>query len=163
MIIMSLVYHFFLIMPTLALNKHGLHDYSILDTFEAGIVLSGAETKSARGGHINLKGSFVTLKNNEVWLLNMHISPYAFSSKRIGYDPIRSRKLLLKRKEIAYLTGKLQEKGLTALPLKIYTLKQMIKVEIGIGRGKQQYEKRELLKKRAIEREMRSATMRNKR
>lgn len=139
----------------LATNKHAFHDYSILDTYEAGIVLTGPEVKSVRAGSISLKGSYVSVHNEELWLLNAHIGPYSFAGQRNPTDPTHSRKLLLKKKEIRHIMGKITTAGLTVVPLKVYTARNRIKVEIGIGRGKKTHEKRELLKKRSIEKEIR--------
>lgn len=141
---------------TIAINKRAMFDYEILEKFEAGIVLTGAEVKSVKNRHISLKGSYVTFKNNEAYLLNAHISPYQKAGKIAVYDPTKTRKLLLNKSELKRLIGKLTEKGLTIVPLKVYTTRRgRIKVEIGLGRGKKQYEKRELIKKREVEREIR--------
>ncbi len=140
-------------MPTYAKNKKALFDYDILDTLEAGLVLSGAEVKSVRNGQINLKGAFVTFHKNEALLTNAHISKYKNAGNLDSYDPTKSRKLLLKAKQIAYLQGKSQEKGLTIVPLSVYTKGRRIKVEIGVGKGKKKYDKKETKKRRDIERE----------
>lgn len=150
-----IVYHTVILMPVLAINKAALHDYAILEELSAGIVLSGAEVKSARNGSVNLKGSYVSIRNSEAWLINAHIGPYKPAGTREHYDPTCSRKLLLTQKEIARLIGKLKEKSLTSVPLKVYTHNNRIKIAIGIARGKVKYEKRELLKKRAVAREIR--------
>ena len=142
-------------MPVIAINKQALYDYEILESYEAGLVLTGQEVKSVRNGHINLKGSFAAFKDTELFLLNTHISPYAFAKPDPGYDPRRSRKILLKKKEIGRLKGKLQVKGLTLLPLKVYTTKTRLKIVLGLGRGKKQFEKREIIKKRDVERQLR--------
>lgn len=147
-------------MPTIAVNKQALHDYAILNRLEAGLVLSGQEVKSVRKGQVNLKGSYAVVTNGEIFLLNAHISPYAQAGPLPTYDPTRSRKLLLKGKEITRLIGQLQQKGLTLLPLSLYTKGTRIKVELGLGRGKKQFEKREVLKKRAVEREIRTSLKR---
>jgi SsrA-binding protein len=142
---------------SIAINKRALFDYEILEKFEAGVILTGAEVKSVKLGHISLKGSYVTFKNNEAYLLNAHISPYQKAGKIVGYDPTQTRKLLLNKSELKRLIGKLSEKGLTIVPLKVYTTRRgRIKVEIGLGRGKKQYEKREIIKKREVDREIRS-------
>lgn len=142
---------------SIAVNKRALFDYEILEKFEAGIVLTGAEVKSVKNGHIGLKGSYVTFKNSEAYLLNAHISPYQKSGKIAGYNPTKTRKLLLNKSELKRLSGKLSEKGLTVAPLKVYTTTRgRIKIEIGLCRGKKRFEKREIIKKREIEREMRS-------
>lgn len=148
-------------MPTLATNKRALHDYHVLEKFEAGIVLSGSEVKSIKGGRCNLKGGYVTVRDNEIWLMNVHISPYAMSSSQRGYEPTQSRKLLLHEREIASLIGKLGTKGLTVLPLSIYTKQSLIKVKIAICRGKKFHDKRELIKKRDSDRQVQQL-LRNK-
>lgn len=135
-------------------NKKAYHDYEILDKFEAGIVLRGYEVKSVRNKNIKLKGAFVTFHKNEPYLTGAHIGKYKPAGKLPNYDPERSRKLLLKKKEVRHILGKSQEKGLTIVPLLVYTKGNKIKVEIGVGRGKKQYQKKELLKKRDIEREI---------
>lgn len=140
-------------MTTLAQNKTARFDYEILDTLEAGLVLSGAETKSAKAGQINLKGSFVTFHNGNAVLTNTHISPYPFA-KNEGYDPTQSRRLLLRKKQIHYLQGKSQEAGLTIVPLSVYTNNRRVKVEIAVAKGKKQYDKRAAVKKRDAEREI---------
>lgn len=142
-------------MPVIAVNKQALHDYAILETIEAGIVLTGQEVKSVRGGHISLKGAYAAITGGELWLVNAHISPYAFAGTLAGYDPTRSRKLLISKKERDRLVGKLQAAGLTLVPLKVYTRSSRLKIELGLGRGKQKFEKRELIKKRSIEKEIR--------
>jgi SsrA-binding protein len=144
-------------MPTLATNKKAFFDYTILEKYEAGIVLSGQEVKSVRNGHIHLKGSFAVCKDTELYLINAHIPPYPHAGKIPSYNPEHSRKLLLKKKEINRLIGLLKQKGLTLVPLSVYTTANRIKVELGLCRGKQQYEKRETIKKRATEREIRTA------
>lgn len=153
-------------MPILATNKRAYYDYEIKEKFEAGIVLFGHEVKSVKTGHINLKGGFVTLKRTgrelpELYLTNAHIPLYKFAGVIKSYDPYRPRKLLLKKNEIKYLVGKRQEQGLTLVPLKIYTKHSLIKLEFGIGKGKKKADKREAIKKRDVEREMRTLTKRN--
>lgn len=140
-------------------NRKAYHDYHIHETFEAGISLRGAEVKSLREGQVNLKESYVAIKDDEVFLLNCHISPYSHGSIR-DHDPLRSKKLLLHRKEIERLWGAMSQKGLTVIPLKIYFKKGKAKVEIGLARGKRTYEKKETIKakeaRREIERHMKS-------
>lgn len=141
---------------SIAINKRALFDYEILEKLEAGVVLTGAEVKSVKNGHISLKGAYVTFRNGEAYLLNAHISPYQKAGKILSYDPTHTRKLLLNKNELKRLIGKLSEKGLTIVPLKVYTTRRgRIKVEIGLGRGKKQFEKRELIKKRETEKEIR--------
>lgn len=143
-------------MPSFATNKQALHDYEVLEKISTGIVLSGSEVKSVRNGNINLKGAYVTVHNGEVMLTGAHIGLYKPAGPQKEYDPYRSRKLLLQKKEIARIIGKLKEKGLTAVPLSVYTCRSRIKVDVGIARGKRQFEKRELIKKRDVDREIRS-------
>ena len=117
--------------------------------------MTGSEVKAARLGAVSLKGSFAHARNGEIFLENMHISPYAPAGTRLSYDPTRPRRLLLTKRELSRLIGKLQEKGLTVVPLSLYTKANRIKAEIGLGRGKRQYEKREIIKKREIQRTIR--------
>ena len=128
-------------------NRKARHDYHIDDTFEAGIALTGSEIKSIRAGQINLRDGYAAIRNGEVWLLNVHISPYKQASRQ-NHEPLRERKLLLHRREIDRLTSKLQEKGLTLVPLKLYLKNGRAKVELGLGRGKKSYDKRQTLRER---------------
>ena len=128
-------------------NKKAFFDYEILEKLEAGLVLTGPEVKSAKAGHMNLKGSYVTFHGGDALLTNAHISAYQPAGKNPDYDPTRSRRLLLKKKEIDYLRSKSQEKGLTIVPLKVYTKNRFVKVEVGVARGKKQFDKRESIKK----------------
>lgn len=141
-------------MPAITTNKRAAFDYEILESYEAGIVLKGHEVKSVKNGHIDLQGSFVVIRNREAWLLNAHISPYQPLNIRESYDPERSRKLLLRRGEIRQLIGKASQKGLTLVPLKVYAKKSLIKIEIGLARHRKKQDKREVLKKRAMQREI---------
>lgn len=146
-------------MPTLAYNKRAHFDYEIGETYEAGLVLFGHEVKSVKTGHISLKGAFVTHKQGEkapeLYLTNAHIPLYKRLLPDSNYNPERPRKLLLHKKQIAKLIGKKQEQGLTLVPIKIYTKHNLIKLEFGIGRGKKKYDKREDIKKRDVERDLR--------
>lgn len=142
-------------MPVITTNKRAFFDYEILEKFEAGLVLSGQEVKSIKTGHIDLKGSYVTIQKNEAWLINAHIPLYKMAGKLPSYEPTRSRKLLLHRKEIKNLLGKLTQKGLTLIPIKVYTKHNQIKLEFGIGKGKKKFDKRETIRKREIERTIR--------
>jgi len=137
-------------------NKKARHDYTVVDTFEAGIALKGAEVKSIRAGHVSFTDSFARMREGELWLFNLHISPYAFG--RSSYDPRRERKLLLHRHEIRKLSGMLSQKGLTLLPLRIYFNGPWAKVELGLAKGKRKYDKRETLRKREVDKELRRAT-----
>ncbi|WP_420208554.1 SsrA-binding protein SmpB [Candidatus Electronema sp. JC] len=135
-------------------NKKAYHDYYIDKTMEAGIVLSGPEVKSLRAGKANLKDGYAGIRNGEVFLYNIHISPYNFCTDSAA-DPLRMRKLLLHRQEIRKLIGKLNEKGVALIPLKIYFIdKGKAKVELGLARGKKIYDKREALKEQQAVREV---------
>jgi SsrA-binding protein len=146
---------------TVASNRRALHDYEILDRFEAGIVLTGSEVKSLRGGRGSLSEAYGRVQGGEVWLEGMHIPPYEQGEKR-GYDPIRRRKLLLHRNEIERLIGKTQERGLTLVPLRVYFSHGLAKVEVGLGRGKRQFEKRQTTLEREHRREMDRAARRRR-
>ena len=146
---------------TVASNRRALHDYEILDRFEAGIVLTGSEVKSLRGGRGSLSEAYGRVQGREVWLEGMHIPPYEQGEKR-GYDPIRRRKLLLHRNEIERLIGKTQERGLTLVPLRVYFSHGLAKVEVGLGRGKRQFEKRQATLEREHRREMDRAARRRR-
>lgn len=139
----------------IAKNKRAYFDYTILETYEAGIVLQGFEVKSVKLSHMSLQGAYVIVKDNEAFLLNAHISPYQPQNMPKDYDPTRTRKLLLRQSEIKTLIGKSNAQGLTILPLSLYNKKGKVKVEIGLAKSKKKYEKRELIKKRDMEREMR--------
>lgn len=141
-------------MPTYAVNKRARFDYEILDTVEAGLVLTGGEVKSIRSGSVRLSGAFVTFHNNDAFLMNFHIPRYAKSASVVRHDPERSKKLLLREKQIDYLRGKSQEQGLTIIPLSVYTHKSRIKVEVAVARGKKRYDKREKIRKRDLNRDM---------
>jgi SsrA-binding protein len=140
-------------------NRKAYHDYSIEETVEAGIQLLGTEVKSLRDGKANLKDSYVLIKDSEVILLNCHISPYSHGNI-MNHDPLRTRKLLLHRKEIERLRGKMQQKGYTLIPLKIYFKGPYAKVEIGLARGKRLYEKRETIKEREAKKDIEKAMKR---
>lgn len=143
-------------MKVVAENKKAFFNYEILERIEAGIALMGSEVKSIREGRVSLKESFADIKNGEVYLLNCHISPYE-AANRFNHDPLRPRKLLLHRQEIKRLTGKIKERGLTLIPTKIYfNDRGKIKVEIALARGKRAYEKKEAIKARDMERELRA-------
>jgi len=136
-------------------NKNAYFSYQILEKLEAGVSLIGQEVKSIKSGRISLKGAYVSVRNNEVFLINCTIPPYQPANAPKNYDQTRPRKLLLKKKEIKYLIGKTKEKGLTLVPLKVYTKKGKIKIEIGLAKGKKKIDKREKIKKRDVEREIR--------
>lgn len=148
-------------MSTLAKNPRAKFDYQILETIEAGLVLKGHEVKAVRDGSISLKGAHASVVKGEVWLINAHIGAYKKAGDLKDYDPTRSRKLLIHKRELKKLIGTLQSQGLTLIPISVYTRGRRLKVELGLARGKKKYEKRETIKKRAVDREIRS-TLRQK-
>lgn len=141
-------------MPVYSTNKRARFDYDILATYEAGLVLTGQEVKSIRNGQAKLVGAFVTFHGNEAMLTNVHIPRYRHAGPLPDYQPDKSRKLLLAKREINYLRGQSGEAGLTIIPMTLYTKGRYIKVEIGVARGKKKYDKREAIKKRELKREM---------
>lgn len=145
----------------IAQNRKARHDYTIVDTLEAGIVLQGTEIKSIRNGRINLKDGFARVRNNEVYLLNVHISPYE-QGNIFNHDPLRTRKLLLHKKQIAKLIAETKNTGITIVPLKVYLRNGYAKVLIGLAKGKKQYDKREDLKRKEIDRDI-NRTLKNSR
>jgi SsrA-binding protein len=140
-------------------NRKAYHDYEILETYEAGLVLKGTEVKALRQGKANLKDSYVIIKDEEAYLLNCHISPYSHGNI-MNHDPLRTRKLLLHKKEILKLMGKAAIKGYTIIPLKIYFKGPWAKVEIALARGKKIYDKRAKIKEKEMEREVARAMAR---
>ncbi|HKW72208.1 MAG TPA: SsrA-binding protein SmpB [Candidatus Dormibacteraeota bacterium] len=143
----------------LAVNRRAYHDYFIDERYEAGMMLTGTEIKSVRGGRANLRDGYVRIDNGEAWLENVHISPYA-QGNVMNQEPVRSRKLLLHRKEISSLIGKVKQKGYTLIPLRIYISRNHAKVEVGLARGKRQYDKREAIAARDAKREIERAVRR---
>lgn len=141
-------------------NRQARYLYEILETFEAGIELTGTEVKSIRAGKVNLRDGYGLIRNGEAWLINVHISPYQASGQYFNHDPRRTRKLLLHRREISKLVGKLEQQGLTLVPLKMYFKGSWVKVSLGLGRGKKLHDKRETLKRRQDQREMERAMKR---
>jgi SsrA-binding protein len=136
-----------------ATNRRARHNYEILDTFEAGMVLRGSEVKSLRAGQVQLKDAYASLHGGELWLENAHIAPYSFAAEG-GHDPERARKLLLHRREIDRLTGKINEQGLTLVPLQIYFVNGLAKIEIALAKGRHTYDKRKKLIEKQQKREM---------
>lgn len=136
-----------------AQNKKAFYDYEILETFEAGLVLIGQEVKSIKNSRISLKGSYIIIRNNELFLIGAKIPAYQPKNAPKDYDEERFRKLLLKKTEIKYLIGKSKQKGLTLMPLKVYNKNNRIKIEFGIAKGKKKYDKRDVMKKREFKRE----------
>lgn len=137
----------------IATNRKARHEYEILDTMEAGLVLTGTEVKALRDGRANLKDSYARIKDGEAFLLNAHISPYAHGNIN-NHDPLRTRKLLLHKREIKKLIGKVQERGLTLIPLRLYFKNGKAKVELALAKGKKIYDRRRDIAKRDQEREM---------
>lgn len=135
------------------INRKANYDYEIIDTYEAGVVLTGTEIKSIRLGRIILKDSYAIIKNNEIFLLNVHISSYE-QGNRFNHDELRTRKLLLHKKEIIKLKEKIDKEGFTIIPLKLYFVKGKVKILLGLAKGKKNYDKREAIKKKDIERQI---------
>ncbi|MEI8103458.1 MAG: SsrA-binding protein SmpB [Candidatus Moraniibacteriota bacterium] len=148
-------------MKTLAINKRASFDYTLLDKYEAGLVLFGHEVKSVKTGHLSLKGSFVTVHNGELMLTNAFIPPYKYAGELPHYDPTRPRTLLLKKSEIRSLIGKVRVNGLTLVPLSVYTKKRLLKLSFAVGKGKKDFDKRADIgkkdAKRRIDRALKSA------
>ena len=142
-----------MVIKVIAANRKAYHDYHLQDNIEAGIVLSGTEIKSVRAGRVNLRDAFVRPEGNELWLLNTHIARYDPGSY-LSHEPTRPRKLLLHRKQIDNLVSKVQEKGFTLVPLKLYIKDDFAKVEVALAKGKRQYDKREAITRRETEREI---------
>lgn len=139
-----------------ATNRQARFNYEILDTFEAGMVLRGSEVKSLRAGHVQLKDSYADVRDGEVWLVNAHISPYSFAEHG-GHDPERPRKLLLHRREIDRLYGRIREEGLTLVPTRVYFSDGKAKIELGLGKGKKRHDKRRDIIEKRQKREMERA------
>jgi len=143
-------------LKTIAENRKARHDYHILDTWEAGVALLGTEVKSIREGRVNLRDSYARIDNGEVWMLNVHISPYSHRGSA-AHEELRQRKLLLHRDEIRKMVGKVAEKGLTLVPLELYFKNGRVKVRLALAKGKQAHDKRETIRRREVERETRAA------
>lgn len=139
----------------LVTNRAAFHEYHILDKYEAGVALQGTEVKSVRAGQVQLKDAYVAVRDGEAWLFNAHISPYAYGN-RGNHDPMRTRKLLLHRREIDRLAEEAATKGMTLVITRVYLKQGRIKVEIGVARGKKLYDKRETAMRRTVERETRA-------
>ena len=144
----------------IAKNPTARHNYTIDDTFEAGIVLTGTEIKSIRNGKVNIKDTYVNIKNGEVFIFGMHISPYEFGNI-YNKDPLRTRKLLLNRREINKLIGMINQKGISLVPISMYFKGSKVKLEIGIGKGKKLYDKREDMAKKDAKRNIERALKNN--
>lgn len=144
---------------TIATNRKARHDYFIDDTFEAGLVLTGTEIKSIRAGRVNLRDSYAAVKDGELWMHNAHIAPYDQGTYS-NHEPRRPRKLLMHRREINRIAGKLLERGFTLVPLRLYLRNNLAKVELGLARGKKQYDKRATLREKETRREIDRAVAR---
>ena len=140
----------------IAVNRQAFHNYEIIERFEAGMVLTGTEIKSAREGRANLKDAYGIVKSGEIWLLNCHISPYSHGNYA-NHEPLRTRKLLMKRSEINKLIGKTTEKGLTLVPLKLYLKNGRLKCELALAKGRKVHDKREVSRAKTIDKETRQA------
>jgi SsrA-binding protein len=134
-------------------NRKAFHDYHILETVEAGLVLGGTEVKSVRAGRMSLREAYARIENGEAWLLGAHVAHYA-QGNRYNHEPVRPRKLLLHRDQIGHLAGKLKEGGITMVPLRVYDRHGYLKVELGLARGKKQWDKRQAIAKREATREI---------
>lgn len=138
---------------TVATNRRARHDYHILETIEAGLVLRGTEVKALREGQVTFKDAYATVRDGEAWLLGCHISPYSHGTDA-NHEPERDRKLLLHRREITRLTGKIAERGLTLIPLRLYFKSGRAKVELGLARGRKVYDRRAAIREREVRREI---------
>lgn len=141
-------------------NRQARYLYEILETYEAGIELRGTEVKSIREGKANLRDGFALIRNGEMWLHNVHISPHSIANEAFNHEPRRTRKLLMHSQEIRKLVGKVEQKGLTLIPLKMYLKRGWIKIDIGLGKGKKLHDKREDIKRREDKRDMERAMKR---
>ncbi|KUO64372.1 MAG: SsrA-binding protein [Gracilibacter sp. BRH_c7a] len=137
----------------IAENRKARHDYFVEERYEAGIILTGTEIKSIRAGRVNLKDSYAEISGGEVWLTQMHISPYE-QGNRFNHEPLRKRKLLLNRTEIVKLNAQVQQQGMTLIPLRIYLKKGMAKIDLGLCKGKKNYDKRDDIAKKDAKRDM---------
>ncbi len=142
-------------MPTLKTHKHALFNYDVLETYEAGIALTGPEVKSAKRGHVQLDGSYVSVRPDGAWLINCHISPYARATAAQQPDPTRERRLLLRASELRSLVGKTRAQGLTLIPLGFFSQRGLVKVRLGLARGRKKQDKRAAIKRREVERDIR--------
>ncbi|MDD3190852.1 MAG: SsrA-binding protein SmpB [Candidatus Pacebacteria bacterium] len=149
-------------MSIYAINKRATFDYELLDKMEGGLALAGFEVKAIKTGHISLKGAFVTIKDNELYLTNAHIPAYQQKNTPESYDPYRSRKVLVHKRELKSLIGKIKQKGLTLVPIKVYSKRRLIKLEFAVGKGKRMMDKREDIKEREANISIRRALRGNK-
>lgn len=141
-------------MPSYATNREASHNYTVLEKLEAGVVLSGAEVKSIKSGNVSLKGSYAAIHDGQLQLLNLHVGAYKPAGHQQRYDPTRTRSLLVRRGEIDRLIGKIHSAGLTLVPLSVYSKHGLIKIELGLARGKKAYDKRQSIKKKEVQRKI---------
>lgn len=141
-------------MPTLAVNKNAKRNYDFIEEYEGGLALTGAEVKSIKAGHVQLKGAYLTIRDSELWIRNMHVSPYKKAGNIDSYNPSRDRKVLVHKRELKKLIGKQKAEGLTLVPISVYTKGDLIKLSFALARGKKQYEKRDAIKKRDVQRKI---------
>lgn len=139
---------------TVADNRKARHDYFVDESYEAGIALTGSEIKSIRAGRVNLRGGYARVQNGEIWLYDVHISPYDQSGKYFNHEPTRPRKLLLHRREISRITGQVERQGFTLVPMRLYFKGRRLKVDLGLARGKKSYDKRDDIAKREAKRDI---------
>ena len=145
-------------MKTITVNRRARYEYDILESIEGGLVLTGTEIKSIRDGRVNIRDAFARPENGELWLFNAHIAPYA-NGNRANHEPMRPRKVLMHRGQIDDLTSKVQEKGLTLVPLRMYIKNHRAKVELGLARGRRLYDKRAAIARREADRQMQRAVL----
>lgn len=149
-------------MPNLAVNKFAKSDYDLQETIEGGLMLTGAEVKSTKAGNIKLQGSFLSVEKDELYLKNAHIGKYRPAGVQEDYDPMRSRKVLIHRKEIKKIGDKKHSQGLTIVPIRVYTKGGLVKIEFALARGKKKHEKRESIKKRDVDRKIKEEMKRTR-
>lgn len=147
-------------MKTISVNRRARYEYDILESVEGGLVLTGTEIKSIRDGRVNIRDAFARPEGDELWLFNAHIAPYA-NGNRANHEPMRPRKVLMHRGQIDDLTSKVQEKGLTLVPLKLYIKNHKAKVELGLARGRRLYDKRAAIARREADRQMQRAVLKD--
>ncbi len=138
----------------IAVNRQARHEYDVLETYEAGLALTGSEVKSIRAGRVNLRGGYARVRNEELWLLDVHIAAYAEAGRYYGHEPTRPRRLLMHRREINRLRGRLEAAGLTLVPLRLYIKGRWVKVELGLCRGRKLHDRREAIARREARREI---------
>lgn len=142
-------------MPTLAINKRAKRDYELLDEYEGGLMLTGAEVKAAKKKNMHLRGAFLSIQRGELWIKNMHIGKYQPAGAQENYEPTRDRKVLVHKKELKELVGKKNAQGLTLVPIRVYTKGGLVKIAFATARGKKEYEKRASIKKRELDKQAR--------